>query len=135
MAGLDSARLRKWADELDADERADRERAIEERIAELERERANGSSSSSSSDAQATIAELRQRLDALEAADDRDPESSSSSSSSSSSDDGGAPPTPKTRPGRKRGMVYAGADGMGYVYDGDDEPDEVPLDGDDEDDE
>lgn len=122
MPGLDAARLRALADELEQEEanahrEAENAATAAEREAAAERERA----------LEARIADLEQRLEGAGA----------SSSSSSDDDDQAADdddqaadekPKRKTRPGRKHGAVYQDDDGVGYVYQGADEPAVVVLD-------
>lgn len=127
MAGLDSARLRKLADELDEEEAAaKRELAdaetkeerdeIKERLAKLEDENA----------------ELTQRL-----AGGSEPPPPAPSDTDTPPGDGDVEETtdrPRMRRGRKRGQIYQDKPGdPGVVWSGDDEPDLVPLEDEDED--
>lgn len=127
MAGLDSARLRKLADELDEEEAdAKRELAdaetkeerdeIKERLAKLETENA----------------ELTQRL----AGSSEPPPPAPSDTDAPTGDDDVEETTdkPRMRRGRKRGQIYQDKPGdPGVVWSGDDEPDLVPLENEDED--
>ncbi len=117
MAGLSSAHLRELADRLDADEAEERRNleqaetveernAIRDRIAALE----------------ARNEELEKRLAGAAAPDD-EPEDEPDDEPEDEPED-----KPKMRRGRKRGQVYQDKPGeAGYVYQGDDEPDLVPV--------
>ena len=116
----------------------DQLRALLDRVDEEARE---AESANEVAELRAELAELRERLDssdeqrrALEQTREHvadagkrvNGEQKTKTKSSSSSS--GETKTKRTRPGRKRGQVYQDEPGgPGYVYDGDDEPDEVEL--------
>lgn len=126
----ESARLRRWADELDAEERAEKEAALEDKVAKLEQGR-------ETDEKDQEIEELKAKLAALEAAD-RPPEGDAPPAATTDDE-----PTieeeevkPKTRPGRKSGAAYdwyVGEDGQiidsetAIIYSGPDEPESVAL--------
>lgn len=128
---LSAAHLRQWADQLDAEERAEKESALEAKVASLEE--------GQQSDAKdREIADLQAKLAALENADAAEQQEVQH-----------APPAEETevvveeeerpaltRPGRKSGAAYdwyIGEDGTvvqsetAIVYSGEDEPESVPL--------
>lgn len=116
---LSSAHLRRLADELDAEERAERqelaeaetaeERAeIRDRIAKLE----------------ARNEELERQLAGRETPEPAEPEEPEPDED----EDEPEAAKPRMRRGRKRGQVYQDRKGEpGYVFQGDDEPDLVPV--------
>jgi len=117
---LTAAHLRKLADELEAEEQ-EAERKLRETEDEKEKR------------------ELRERLEALEARERQVEEALKETEDQEEVepqslrvvDEPGKEPKKKTRPGRKRGQVYQDKPGEpGYVWDGDDEPDEVEIDDD-----
>jgi len=132
MARSMQERFRAWADEMDAEERDERERKLQEEIAEL---RAGGLSTAEREE----LATLRARLDALEAADRRDdtPDDPDPADDPDPGDDPDDPaPRKRMRPGRKSGMAYdwtVDDDGqvvdldIAAVWTGEDEPDRVEL--------
>lgn len=130
MAPLSAAHLRKWADELDAEDRAEKETALEDRLAALEAGR-------QTDEKDREIEELKAKLAALEAAGDPDPDPDPTLVVVDPDPDPDPdPPKPKTRPGRKSGAAYdwyVGEDGQiidsetAIVYSGPDEPDSVAL--------
>lgn len=125
---LTSAHLREMADRLDAEE------------AEAQRELADAETAEERTAIRAEIDELKRRNAELE----QRIAAGASSSNSSDADEGDeeegdeeegddeldqARTRRRTRAGRKRGQVYQDSPGEpGYVYQGDDEPDRVPLD-------
>lgn len=140
----ESARLRRWADEIDAEERAERETELEKKVDRLEAQLA---SSGLSADDRALLTRARERLAALEAADSdggtNDDQGSRADGARNDDDDGGSGSGDdqgrrrrRTRPGRKSGAAYDWTlddDGevvrsdVAVVYSGEDEPDEVEL--------
>lgn len=135
MPNLTGDRLRKWADELDAEERAELEAEERRRIDEL--------TSQPHLDAEEIewLRGLRKHLEAEEAAEKNEkPAAGSAEPETGGADDDEsdkeAKPRQRTRPGRKNGMAYnfeVDDDGNvipidgGRIYSGDDEPDRVPL--------
>ena len=121
MAGLDAARLRALADELDAEE-AEARRELEQAETEQEREAARSE-----------LAELRAEIAALKEQLARRAEGPHSETEAEADPEPEGEPDEvtrrrRTRPGRKRGMVYLNDEtGLGEVYGGEDEPDRVPL--------
>lgn len=131
MPQLDASRLRKWADELDAEERAEKEAALEDKVSKLEE-------GQQSDEKDRQIAELQAKLAALEAADTAEqqeqqhapaPEAEEATIEEEERE-------PLTRPGRKSGAAYdwyIGEDGQvvqsdtAIVYSGEDEPESVAL--------
>lgn len=138
MPALDAARLRKWADELDAEERGERETALEAKVDRLETQLA---STGLSEDDRRLLTEAQERLAALEAADDPDDPDDSGGSPGVGAGETHPPapnssPKKKTRPGRKSGAAYdwtVDDDGhvqhsdVAVIYTGADEDDEVEL--------
>lgn len=116
MPGLDAARLRALADELDAEEAAAK-RELEDAESRTEREKL-----------EATIAELQAKQTELEQRiADGDPPAPPTTVVDDT-DDGVIPTTKKTRKGRKHGQIYQDSPGEpGYVYQGEDEPDIVVI--------
>ncbi len=142
MPSLDAKRLRRWADEMDAEERGERESALEDKVDKLEQRL---SDSGLSVEDRELLTQARERLAALDAAssngDDSQDDGSDGKGSqgrgdgSHAGDEGGA--RRKTRPGRKSGAAYdwtINDDGeveqldVAQVYGGEDEPDRVELD-------
>lgn len=122
MAAIDTARLRGLLDEIDADAKAaDTQGELDQVKAELAelRELIAKLPDEIQASLQAKVAAASDTV--AEADADVDPAAVPA----------GDPPAPKarrTRPGRKRGQVYQDKPGEpGYVWDGDDEPDEVEL--------
>jgi hypothetical protein len=109
---LDSARLRKLADELEAEElEAEREKRDAETTAEKEK-------------AEQRIEALEQQLAELKTQREAEPEPEPDDDETGTEDEA----RPKMRRGRKRGQVYQDRKGEpGYVYQGEDEPDLVPV--------
>jgi len=126
----ESARLRRWADELDAEERAEKEAALEDKVAALENGR-------QTDEKDREIEELKAKLAALEAADDDPPPPVGDPPPAAIEvDNDDDPPPALTRPGRKSGAAYdwyVGEDGQviqsdtAIVYSGPDEPESVAL--------
>jgi hypothetical protein len=144
MPNLDAKRLRRWADEMDAEERGERESALEEKVDKLEQRL---SDQGLSAEDRELLTQARERLAALDAAaasNGDDPQGDGSDGTSSqgrgdgshAGDEGGARRA-KTRPGRKSGAAYdwtINDDGeveqldVAQVYGGEDEPERVELD-------
>lgn len=138
-------RLRKMAQEMDDDERAEREKTTQERIDRLEAAEQRGGLSAEQTE---TLEKARALLDALEEEDRRDAArgGASGDGGGDGGDGGDPPPKPRTatRPGRKKGQAYdVDYDDKGRpikldvarVYGGDDEPDEIEYELDDDEDE
>lgn len=127
MAGLDSARLRKLADELDAEE-AEQKRELADAETKEERDEI----SARIEKLEALNAELTQKL----AGGSEPPPPAPSDTDKPPGEDDVEETTdrPRMRRGRKRGQVYQEKPGEpGVVWSGEDEPDLVPLDDEDED--
>lgn len=114
---LSSAHLRRLADELDAEEKAEKQELAQAETAE---ERA----------------EIRDRLEKLEARNaeletqlaDREAPEPEPDEDEPEPDEDPAEKKPKMRRGRRRGQLYQDRPGeAGYVYQGEDEPDLVPV--------
>lgn len=116
---LSSDHLRRLADEIDAEERTERQELAEAETAE---ERA----------------EIRARLEQLEARNaelerqlagrEQEPEPEQDEDDGGEDDGEEEERKPKMRRGRKHGQVYQDRKGEpGYVYHGEDEPDLVPV--------
>lgn len=127
MAGLDSARLRKLADELDAEE-AEQKRELADAETKEERDAIGARIAK----LEELNAELTQKL-----AGGSEPPPPAPNDSDGPPADGDVEETtdrPRMRRGRKHGQIYQDAPGEpGVVWSGDDEPDLVPLDDADED--
>lgn len=130
---LTSAQLRKLADDMDAEERAEEEVTLRERIDRLEAALASGGLTD---DQRTTLERAEAMLNELEAADRRDDQEHEEEEPDGTDDDNGRKPRKPTRPGRKRGHAYAwdvDEDGnvvklsTAKVWGGDDEPDRVEL--------
>ncbi len=129
---LSAAHLRRWADDLDAEDRAEKEAALEQRVDRIEEGNAL-------TEAERTeLVELRHKLAALEEADDREADDEKPTDeiveTTDEPDEDEKPAL--TRPGRKSGAAYdwyVGEDGQiiqsetAIVYSGEDEPESVPL--------
>jgi hypothetical protein len=120
MAGLDAARLRALADELDAEETAAK-RELEDAESKTERERLEATIA----ELQAKQAELEQRLETNE------PPAPPTPDPADEDVDDDEVVKPKTRKGRKNGQVYQDRPGeSAYVYQGEDEDDIVVIEAD-----
>lgn len=125
MMPLTAAHLRALADQLDQEE-ADAKAKLEQAETAEERE-AIRKEIADLRDELAKVKEERAELDRVE--DESAGEGNDSESDSGDSDEVGERRKRKTRPGRKRGQLYQDAPGeAGYIYDGEDEPDEVEID-------
>lgn len=147
MAQLTSQHLRRWAQELDDEERGERETELAAKVDRLEAAAKRGGLSEEQAQ---TLERAQALLDALEEEDKRAAADESGSSSSSGSNGGGGSDdddedTPArrtaTRKGRKRGNAYdydvdeKGRPvklGVAKVYQGDDEPETVEYELDDD---
>ena len=113
MPGLDAARLRALADELDAEEAA-AQRELEDAESKTEREKL-----------EATIAELQTKQAELE---ERLKRGDPPPPAVGEEEEPEAETKPRTRKGRKNGQVYQDKPGeSAYVYQGEDEPDIVVI--------
>ena len=121
MPGLDATRLRALADELEREE------------AEARREAEDAETRTAREQAEARVAELEQKIAALEQklADGPGtppPPATTGTEEEEQEEEGEEEPKPKMRKGRKRGQVYQNGPGEpGYVWQGEDEPDLVPV--------
>ncbi len=113
--------LRKLADDLEAEEAA------------AQAELADAETSEERAAIRAELAELREANEELRkqiaagAAPAADPPASDDAAGEDGGEDEDDAPKPKMRRGRKNGNVYTGEDGLGYVYQGEDEDDMVPV--------
>lgn len=107
---------------------------------EIEREAKEADGHAELEQVKSELAELKARIDGLpdeiraqlapkvEEATETVADNSSQVSGDSVEDEPEEEPKPKMRRGRKRGQVYQDAPGeLAYVYDGEDEPDLVPV--------
>lgn len=127
MAELTTERLRGLLDEIDQEAKdAESKSEVEQLRAELAEVREIAERSQLSDEDRAALARIRERLDT---ADDRiDDAGNGGKPRGKKPPAAGDDKSKRTRPGRKRGHVYQDGPGEpGYVYDGDDEPDEVEL--------
>lgn len=126
MPGLDPARLRKLADELEEEEAA------------LQREAASAKDAEDREAARSELEQLREEIADLkdqlaQAATRPHTETETEADPGHEGEPDEVRRRRRTRPGRKRGMVYLDdKTGLGVVYGGEDEPDRVPLDDEDE---
>lgn len=119
MAGLDSARLRKLADELDAEEAA-----AKVELAQAETQEERDAIRAEIDELKAKNAELEQRLGHGEPPPPPAPHDTDDDEGEDDETETG----PKMRKGRKHGQLYQERPGEpGYVYQGEDEPDLVPI--------
>lgn len=139
MPQLTGERLRRWAAELDDEERAEKESATQERIDRLEAASSRGGLTEEQAE---TLKRARALLDALDEEDRRAAAKDTGDDGEGDDDAGGSddPPATRrtgTRKGRKRGNAYdydvdekTGRPvplGVAKVYQGDDEPDQVEF--------
>ena len=129
MAGLDAARLRALADELDREE-AEAKRELEQADSQRERDELRRELD----ELKAKSARLEEQIRRAAAAPTNDDDDSSDDDDDSSDDDDeleNRRQRRRFREGRKRGAVYTNPEtGMGEVWNGDDEPDRVEVDAD-----
>lgn len=132
MAGLTPDRLRKWADELEAEDKAELEAAERKRIEEL------AARPALDEDDVKWLREMRADFEnwrSSQPADKPDPAASGGDKPAPAPDDK-PPPERRTRPGRKTGQAYdwdvdeqgkVTKIGVATIYSGEDEPDEVEI--------
>lgn len=118
---LTAAHLRELADRLEAEEEQAR-KELEEAETATEREQAR----KELEEAKAELAELREQIKQARA--DGDGKKPKAPAPAKPDDEDDEERKPKMRKGRKRGQFYEDANGVGYVWQGEDEDDLVPVD-------
>lgn len=128
--------LRGLADQIEADEKADRDAAAADKIAELE-QLATANRAELSTEDRELLAWARNLKVELDAEDDDDEKPAAKPKPKpAAADDDGEKPKANTRPGRKSGQAYdftvdgdgqVVRDGLAHIYSGPNEDDEVEI--------